>query len=92
VSLLRSAPVHFSRPGIDVLFASAALVFGRRTLAVILSGNGFDGSDGVTNVHDAGGVTYVLPASSIGAAVRPLVTLGAAAGTDDPPPPRDVGL
>jgi two-component system chemotaxis response regulator CheB len=109
--LLQSAPVHYSRPAVDVLFASAAVVFGRRTLAVILSGNGFDGSDGVTDVHDAGGiviaqdeatsqffgmphkaiesggVTYVLPASSIGAAVRRLVTLGIGAGVHESPPP-----
>ena len=91
----------------DQLFASAARACGDRTLAVILTGNGYDGSDGVAQVHAAGGVviaqdeasseffsmprgaietggvSYVLPLESIGAAVRRLVTLGAAAGVTD---------
>ena len=104
VALLQSAPVHFARPSVDLLFASAARAFGARTLAVILTGNGYDGSNGVAEVHavggvviaqdeatseffsmpreaiESGGVSYVLPLASIGAAVRRLVTLGASAG------------
>lgn len=110
VSLLRTDPVHFSRPSVDLLFTSAARAFGDRTLAVILTGNGYDGSAGVAEVHavggvviaqdeasseffsmpreaiESGGVSYVLPLASIGAAVRRLVTLGAAAGVGGDPP------
>jgi two-component system, chemotaxis family, protein-glutamate methylesterase/glutaminase len=53
--LTHSAPIHFCRPSVDVLFASAASVFGARTLAVILTGNGVDGAAGVAAVHHAGG-------------------------------------
>jgi two-component system, chemotaxis family, protein-glutamate methylesterase/glutaminase len=106
VSLLHSPPVHFARPSVDLLFASAAQAFGERTLAVILSGNGYDGSGGVAEVHrlggvviaqdeassqffsmpreaiQSGGVSYILPLSSIAPAVRRLVALGAGAGLD----------
>ena len=64
VALLHSAPVHFARPSVDLLFASAARAFGERTLAVILSGNGFDGSGGVTEVHRLGGVVIAQDEAS----------------------------
>ncbi|HUQ83102.1 MAG TPA: chemotaxis protein CheB [Gemmatimonadaceae bacterium] len=53
--LIHSARVHYSRPSVDILFTSAATVFGARTLAVILTGNGVDGAAGVSAVHHAGG-------------------------------------
>ena len=64
VSLLNSAPVHFARPSVDLLFASAARAFSERTLAVILSGNGYDGSGGVTEVHRVGGVVIAQDEAS----------------------------
>ena len=64
VSLLNSAPVHFARPSVDLLFATAARAFGERTLAVILSGNGYDGSGGVTEVHRLGGVVIAQDEAS----------------------------
>lgn len=64
VALLHSAPVHFSRPSVDLLFASAARAFRDRTLAVILTGNGYDGSDGAAEVHNAGGVVIAQDEAS----------------------------
>jgi two-component system chemotaxis response regulator CheB len=64
VSLRQSPPVHFSRPSVDHLFASAAVAFGPRTLAVILTGNGFDGSAGVSAVHRYGGVVIAQDEAS----------------------------
>ncbi|HEX4151441.1 MAG TPA: chemotaxis protein CheB [Steroidobacteraceae bacterium] len=49
--------VHHSRPSIDVLFESAAQVYGSRLLGVILTGANEDGAEGLAAVHDAGGVT-----------------------------------
>lgn len=52
-------PVHFSRPSIDVLFESAADVYGERLLGIVLTGASQDGAAGLAAVHRAGGVTVV---------------------------------
>jgi two-component system chemotaxis response regulator CheB len=52
-------PVHYSRPSIDVLFESAADVYGEKLLGVILTGANADGAQGLNAVHRAGGVTVV---------------------------------
>jgi two-component system chemotaxis response regulator CheB len=52
-------PVNFSRPSIDVLFESAAEVYGPRLLGVILTGASQDGAAGLAAVSRAGGTTCV---------------------------------
>jgi two-component system chemotaxis response regulator CheB len=52
-------PVHFSRPSVDVLFESAADVYGERLLGVILTGSSADGAAGLEAIRHAGGVTVV---------------------------------
>jgi two-component system chemotaxis response regulator CheB len=42
------------RPAVDVLFASAAAMFGDRVLACVLTGMGKDGLDGSRRLHAAG--------------------------------------
>lgn len=44
-------------PSIDVLFSSAAQAFGSRTLAVVLTGLGNDGTIGMLQIRQAGGYT-----------------------------------
>ncbi|HEY4212969.1 MAG TPA: chemotaxis protein CheB [Steroidobacteraceae bacterium] len=51
--------VHYSRPSIDVLFQSAADVFGESLMGIILSGANEDGAEGLKTIHDCGGVTVV---------------------------------
>ncbi len=51
--------VHHSRPSIDVLFESAAEVYGNRLMGIILTGANEDGAQGLAAVHDAGGITVV---------------------------------
>jgi two-component system, chemotaxis family, protein-glutamate methylesterase/glutaminase len=51
--------VHFSRPSIDILFETAADVYGRRLLAIVLSGGNEDGAQGAAMVHRAGGMVVV---------------------------------
>jgi two-component system chemotaxis response regulator CheB len=59
LSLSADDLVHHSRPSIDVLFESAAAVYRRRLLGVILTGANEDGAEGLAAVHDAGGTTVV---------------------------------
>jgi two-component system, chemotaxis family, protein-glutamate methylesterase/glutaminase len=49
-----SAPVNRHRPSVDVLFESAAQVVGRQALAVILTGMGKDGAQGMLQMRKAG--------------------------------------
>jgi two-component system, chemotaxis family, protein-glutamate methylesterase/glutaminase len=62
--LVQSPRIHYSRPSVDMLFASAAQAFGSRTLAIILTGTGNDGSDGVPVVHRHGGVVIAQDEAS----------------------------
>ena len=59
IALSADEPIHFSRPSIDVLFESAAEVYGERLLGIILTGGNQDGAAGLYAVHQAGGVTVV---------------------------------
>jgi two-component system chemotaxis response regulator CheB len=47
------------RPSIDVLFESAAYAFGKKLLAVILTGANKDGTHGLQIVHEEGGICIV---------------------------------
>ena len=55
--LTRTERVHFSRPSADMLFESVAENYGPRAIAVVLTGTGKDGSDGVQAIKNAGGTT-----------------------------------
>jgi two-component system chemotaxis response regulator CheB len=59
LALSADDPVNFSRPSIDVLFESAAEVFGSGLLGIILTGASQDGSSGLQAVAEAGGWTIV---------------------------------
>lgn len=59
LSLSLEEPVHHSRPSIDVLFESAADVFGPNLLAVVLTGANNDGAQGLARVRELGGITVV---------------------------------
>lgn len=52
-------PVNYCRPSVDVLFESAAAVFGGDQLAVVLTGMGADGRGGVEKILAAGGRVMV---------------------------------
>jgi len=70
-ALSLDAPVQFSRPSIDVLFESAAAVYGEHLLAVLLTGAGMDGAAGMAAVQAAGGLTVVQEPASAHAASMP---------------------
>lgn len=47
------------RPSVDRLFLSTLSCYGRRTLAVLLTGMGADGAEGCVAIRNAGGATLV---------------------------------
>ncbi|OGQ97164.1 MAG: hypothetical protein A2521_16290 [Deltaproteobacteria bacterium RIFOXYD12_FULL_57_12] len=57
IALSLEGKVNWSRPSIDALFESAALAFGQRVIAVILSGASIDGAVGMRAIKAAGGLT-----------------------------------
>lgn len=57
IQLAHSRLIRFSRPSIDVMFASVAATYGRHVMGVILSGSNRDGADGIAAIKRAGGVT-----------------------------------
>ncbi|TXK48753.1 chemotaxis protein CheB [Pontibacter qinzhouensis] len=50
---------NYSRPSIDVTFMSAADIFGKQVIGVLLSGASKDGSAGLKYIYDKGGQTIV---------------------------------
>jgi len=52
-------PVKYARPSIDVLFESAADIYGTHLLALLLSGGNQDGAEGLRYVKARGGLTIV---------------------------------
>ena len=58
-SLSCEPPVHWSRPSIDVFFESAALAYGSRLAAFLLTGANQDGAAGLQAVQACGGLTAV---------------------------------
>jgi two-component system chemotaxis response regulator CheB len=93
VAVLSDEPrVNGHRPSVDVLFKSVAEEFGEKSIAVIMTGMGEDGAQGLGLVRTAGGMTiaqseescvvYGMPKAAIerGYAVR-VVPLDALANT-----------
>ena len=58
ISLNQDPPVHGVRPAVDVSLVSLAQRFGKRVIAVIMTGMGSDGTNGAALLHSMGG--YVI--------------------------------
>jgi two-component system, chemotaxis family, protein-glutamate methylesterase/glutaminase len=56
--------VHYQRPSVDVLFQSAANLRGVPVVALLLTGMGADGADGMVLLRDAGATTIAEDARS----------------------------
>jgi two-component system chemotaxis response regulator CheB len=59
LSLTIEEPVRFSRPSIDVMFASAADTYGDCAIGVVLTGANEDGSRGLAHIVRRGGRALV---------------------------------
>ncbi|MBT6052246.1 MAG: chemotaxis protein CheB, partial [Candidatus Scalindua sp.] len=81
---------NYARPSVDVVFESAAEVYGEGLIGVILTGANKDGSRGLKKIKEAGGIAIVqtletseateMPRSAMAAVkpdyVLPLVEIG----------------
>ncbi|MDO7903807.1 chemotaxis protein CheB [Pseudomonas sp. K1(2024)] len=75
LSLSQEAPVHFSRPAIDVLFHSAADAYGEALLGVLLTGANEDGAEGLAYIKKCGGRTLVQDPREAQVALMPEAAL-----------------
>jgi two-component system chemotaxis response regulator CheB len=64
-----------SRPSIDVLFESAADVYGSKLVGIILTGGNADGALGLKKIHKQGGLTIVQEPSTAIASEMPKAAL-----------------
>lgn len=77
LSLSTEEPVNFSRPSIDVLFETAAEVYGSRLAGIILTGANNDGAFGLRRIADVGGLVVVQRPDRAYAATMPAAGLQA---------------
>lgn len=75
IALSVDPPVNFSRPSIDVLFESAADVYGGSLIALLLTGASHDGAAGMQAIHQRGGLTLVQDPSSAEVATMPAAAI-----------------
>ncbi|SLC89647.1 chemotaxis response regulator containing a CheY-like receiver domain and a methylesterase domain [Mycobacteroides abscessus subsp. abscessus] len=55
IRLLSTPKMHGVRPAVDILFESVAKEYGSKVLGVILTGMGYDGTQGLYDIKAAGG-------------------------------------
>ena len=71
LALSVDAPVHYSRPSIDVLFESAADAYGSGLIGMLLSGANQDGARGLAAIEARGGLAVVQEPDSAGVRTMP---------------------
>jgi two-component system chemotaxis response regulator CheB len=76
-SLTLDAPVRYSRPSIDVTFASAADAYGKRAIGVVLTGANQDGAAGLHRIAERGGHAIVQDPRTAESPVMPEAALRA---------------
>jgi two-component system chemotaxis response regulator CheB len=74
-SLSTDEKVNYSRPSIDVLFESAASVYGSRLAAILLTGANNDGAEGLRLIKEKGGLVVVQDPQSAESSFMPAAAL-----------------
>ena len=74
-SISCEAPVHGSRPAIDVLMSSAADAYGPGLAGILLTGASDDGAAGLTRIARCGGLTVVQEPGDAEVATMPEAAL-----------------
>jgi len=69
--------INFARPSVDVLFESAADVYGTELVGIILTGANNDGSKGLARIREKGGLTIVQDPESAEVNGMPVAALAA---------------
>jgi two-component system chemotaxis response regulator CheB len=74
-SLSLDAPVHFSRPSIDIMLETAAHAYRGAMLAIILTGASADGAAGLARVRQLGGGAWVQDPARAAYGIMPAAAL-----------------
>ncbi len=77
LALSVDALVNFARPSVDVLFESAADVFGSGLIGLVLTGAGSDGAKGLKRIKDKGGLAIIQDPQDAAADSMPRSALAA---------------
>jgi two-component system chemotaxis response regulator CheB len=77
VALSTDAHVRSARPSIDVLFESAAQVYGPSVIGIVMTGASADGAEGLRAIAGRGGVAIVEDPASAECAVMPQAAIAA---------------
>ncbi len=83
--------VNYARPSVDVVFESAAEVYGERLIGVVLTGANKDGSLGLKKIKEAGGLAIVQTPETSEAVDMPSAAI-AAVNPDYVLPLDEIGL
>ena len=70
-SLSCEAPVHYSRPSIDLLMESASDAYGAGLAGILLTGANADGAAGMARIRQRGGLTVVQDPAEAQVATMP---------------------
>ncbi len=92
LSLSIDEAVNYSRPAIDVLFESAARIWGRALAAILLSGASRDGTDGMGMVKALGGLTIAQDPASVETPFMPQSAIDAGVVDEVLTPPQIAAL
>lgn len=76
-SLSVEGVVNYARPSVDVVFESAAGVYGQGLIGVILTGANKDGSQGLKKIKEAGGLVIVQAPETSEVAEMPRAAIAA---------------